>query len=226
MKWFIAVLLTGSIAALCTTGCSSLPAASFSEQSEAAESTDSVKINIIGAELTQDQEKALEKSDEFQKSVSTLLMNYVNQEIQWEEYSGQMEEWREKQQENILTGLDAVTITEQEREEILPVLETALENFLAAINDTAASLRKIADEEGSASTIAVFSGKLSNIFSAVKDLTGTVGNFAEDRHTDEKAIKELEEKYSAQIPSDYLRSLVYGQSQTENAMLQSTPSEH
>ena len=164
-----------------------------------------------GAENTEEQQAAIEKSNEFQKAISDLVIEYTNKDMDDETYAERMQELEKGQLENILAGLDAVDITAEEREEILPVLETALENFVTVMDGTAASLREMADESGTASDIAEFSGKLGGVFSGIWNLVETVGGSADDLHADEKAIKELEEKYSAKLPASYLSSLTYGE---------------
>lgn len=164
-----------------------------------------------GAENTEEQQAAIEKSNEFQKAISELVIEYTNKDMDDETYAERMQELEKGQLENILAGLDAVDITAEEREEILPVLETALENFVTVMDGTAASLREMADESGTASDIAEFSGKLGGVFSGIWNLVETVGGSADDLHADEKAIKELEEKYSAKLPASYLSSLTYGE---------------
>ena len=164
-----------------------------------------------GAENTEEQQAAIEKSNEFQKAISELVIEYTNKDMNDETYAERMQELEKGQLENILAGLDAVDITAEEREEILPVLETALENFVTVMDGTAASLREMADESGTASDIAEFSGKLGGVFSGIWNLVETVGGSADDLHADEKAIKELEEKYSAKLPASYLSSLTYGE---------------
>ena len=164
-----------------------------------------------GAENTEEQQAAIEKSNEFQKAISDLVIEYTNKDMDDETYAERMQELEKGQLENILAGLDAVDITAEEREEILPVLETALENFVTVMDGTAASLREMADESGTASDIAEFSGKLDGVFSGIWNLVETVGGSADDLHADEKAIKELEEKYSAKLPASYLSSLTYGE---------------
>lgn len=164
-----------------------------------------------GAENTEEQQAAIEKSNEFQKAISELVIKYTNKDMDDETYAERMQELEKGQLENILAGLDAVDITAEEREEILPVLETALENFVTVMDGTAASLREMADESGTASDIAEFSGKLGGVFSGIWNLVETVGGSADDLHADEKAIKELEEKYSAKLPASYLSSLTYGE---------------
>ena len=164
-----------------------------------------------GAENTEEQQAAIEKSNEFQKAISELVIEYTNKDMNDETYAERMQELEKGQLENILAGLDAVDITAEEREEILPVLETALENFVTVMDGTAASLREMADESGTASDIAEFSGKLGGVFSGIWNLVETVGGSADDLHADEKAIKELEEKYSAKLPAFYLSSLTYGE---------------
>ena len=152
-----------------------------------------------GAENTEEQQAAIEKSNEFQKAISELVIEYTNKDMDDETYAERMQELEKGQLENILAGLDAVDITAEEREEILPVLETALENFVTVMDGTAASLREMADESGTASDIAEFSGKLGGVFSGIWNLVETVGGSADDLHADEKAIKELEEKYFQDI---------------------------
>ena len=164
-----------------------------------------------GAENTEEQQAAIEKSNEFQKAISELVIEYTNKDMDDETYAERMQELEKGQLENILAGLDAVDITAEEREEILPVLETALENFVTVMDGTAASLREMADESGTVSDIAEFSGKLGGVFSGIWNLVETVGGSADDLHADEKAIKELEEKYSAKLPASYLSSLTYGE---------------
>ena len=164
-----------------------------------------------GAENTEEQQAAIEKSNEFQKAISDLVIEYTNKDMDDETYAERMQELEKGQLENILAGLDAVDITAEEREEILPVLETALENFVTVMDGTAASLREMADESGTASDIAEFSGKLGGVFSGIWNLVETVGGSADDLHADEKAIKELEENYSAKLPASYLSSLSYGE---------------
>ena len=164
-----------------------------------------------GAENTEEQQAAIEKSNEFQKAISELVIKYTNKDMDDETYAERMQELEKGQLENILAGLDAVDITAEEREEILPVLETALENFVTVMDGTAASLREMADESGTVSDIAEFSGKLGGVFSGIWNLVETVGGSADDLHADEKAIKELEEKYSAKLPASYLSSLTYGE---------------
>lgn len=164
-----------------------------------------------GAENTEEQQAAIEKSNEFQKAISELVIKYTNKDMDDETYAERMQELEKGQLENILAGLDAVDITAEEREEILPVLETALENFVTVMDGTAVSLREMADESGTASDIAEFSGKLGGVFSGIWNLVETVGGSADDLHADEKAIKELEEKYSAKLPASYLSSLTYGE---------------
>ncbi len=175
-----------------------------------------------GVENTEEQQAAIEKSNEFQKAISELVIKYTNKDMDDETYAERMQELEKGQLENILAGLDAVDITAEEREEILPVLETALENFVTVMDGTAASLREMADESaaslremadesGTASDIAEFSGKLGGVFSGIWNLVETVGGSADDLHADEKAIKELEEKYSAKLPASYLSSLTYGE---------------
>lgn len=164
-----------------------------------------------GAENTEEQQAAIEKSNEFQKAISELVIEYTNKDMDDETYAERMQELEKGQLENILAGLDAVDITAEEREEILPVLETALENFVTVMDGTAASLREMADESGTASDIVEFSGKLDGVFSGIWNLVETVGGSADDLHADEKAIKELEEKYSAKLPASYLSSLTYGE---------------
>ena len=164
-----------------------------------------------GAENTEEQQAAIEKSNEFQKAISELVIEYTNKDMDDETYAERMQELEKGQLENILAGLDAVDITAEEREEILPVLETALENFVTVMDGTAVSLREMADESGTASDIAEFSGKLGGVFSGIWNLVETVGGSADDLHADEKAIKELEEKYSAKLPASYLSSLTYGE---------------
>ena len=117
-----------------------------------------------GAENTEEQQAAIEKSNEFQKAISDLVIEYTNKDMDDETYAERMQELEKGQLENILAGLDAVDITAEEREEILPVLETALENFVTVMDGTAASLREMADESGTASDIAEFSGKLGGVF--------------------------------------------------------------
>lgn len=164
-----------------------------------------------GVENTEEQQAAIEKSNEFQKAISELVIEYTNKDMDDETYAERMQELEKGQLENILAGLDAVDITAEEREEILPVLETALENFVTVMDGTAVSLREMADESGTASDIAEFSGKLGGVFSGIWNLVETVGGSADDLHADEKAIKELEEKYSAKLPASYLSSLTYGE---------------
>ena len=164
-----------------------------------------------GAENTEEQQAAIEKSNEFQKAISELVIEYTNKDMDDETYAERMQELEKGQLENILAGLDAVDLTAEEREEILPVLETALENFVTVMDGTAASLREMADESGTVSDIAEFSGKLGGVFSGIWNLVETVGGSADDLHADEKAIKELEEKYSAKLPASYLSSLTYGE---------------
>lgn len=168
-----------------------------------------------GVQMTEEQKAVVEKSNRLEAELTELVNNYANGVLEQEDFSKEMEDLEKTQKENIVEGLNVLALSAEEREEILPVLQKALENFMTVMDEIASSCRTIADQEGAAPDFHEFSGKLEGVFSGLTGIWGTLSESADDLRADEKAIKELEETYREKVPSDYLRSITFGSRDSE-----------